>query len=535
MNGSFHETVKRYLIVFFLLLFLFGISCSEAGAVSRFKSDVREKRAPANLKFDEIWFYDQDRSKIIPDIDLDWITVVLRSYEGATRSDIKEQAKSIMGKHRELIDMFYDSNLAEDACFFKLKSGLKETDLTSLISRLNSEKDVDYTQPVLTMRGKTFAFFNVIHLKWKMVVDKEHKESLMKQIHATFDEKESICRVNVFEMPLFKAVNLLAEDINVAEAVPSMVELKPSIQARLTLGIQGGDMGDRIPFLLSITFSDIISVDPSSLANINLKPADIQKELFDLEFDPYDYVKAVSKNPIKITGWMKFYAPGEFEIPPVTIKYTCSTCSGEQVRTVETESQVFRVASIIPSKQAENKLIVPMNTVDPDYNLAGYHKKAVMNLVVSLSAFFLAALCLAWFVATVYRAKKQREGLRERKKEEILAETLRSFLQKETPPPHWVYVKELSTILREYLAEKYRALHDPHGGSGEVFFTVIQQNVPETLATSISTVLKEIDEVIALEMDTYPELEQFKERVRKIIDARRGEPAGENHIFNRIQ
>jgi site-specific DNA-adenine methylase len=98
-----------------------------------------------------------------------------------------------------------------------------------------------------------------------------------------------------------------------------------------------------------------------------------------------------------------------------------------------------------------------------------------------------------------------------------------------------VYVKELSTILREYLAEKYRALHDPHGGSGEVFFTVIQQNVPETLATSISTVLKEIDKVIALEMDTYPELEQFKERVREIIDARRGEPTGENHTFNRIQ
>ena len=106
----------------------------------------------------------------------------------------------------------------------------------------------------------------------------------------------------MLEIPFFKALNLLAEDISVLRVRPYLVELKPSLRVQLALAMNGGRIGDTVPFTFTIQFSDRVSIDPSSIANINLRPATIQKELFDCTFDPYDYTKAVSKSPIIITG-----------------------------------------------------------------------------------------------------------------------------------------------------------------------------------------------------------------------------------------
>ncbi|MDM8517659.1 hypothetical protein QUF76_15790 [Desulfobacterales bacterium HSG16] len=91
------------------------------------------------------------------------------------------------------------------------------------------------------------------------------------------------------------------------------------IMAKFSLSANGGNIGDKIPFLLQIDFVDTFRIDPSSISDINLKPDSIQKELFDIIFASYDPFEIVSKSPVIIKGWMKIYSPGEFVIPSIYI------------------------------------------------------------------------------------------------------------------------------------------------------------------------------------------------------------------------
>ncbi|MCX5905190.1 MAG: hypothetical protein NTV89_17360 [Proteobacteria bacterium] len=379
-----------------------GISAvhAPAAAVTRFSAGAPEKKAPAPLSFDDIWFYDGS-SKIIPDISMTWLTVVFDSryaraaneFEGTYDTFIQEKAKALIKSRSSLIDYFYDANLAEDACFFRLREGLKRDELKELINQLNQDEAVLYTHPAIILKDKTWAFFNIFDLEWKSSADKQRREALLKQAQAVYDGKENTCRVNVLEIPFFKALNLLAEDISVLRVRPYLVELKPSIRVQLALAMNGGRIGDTVPFTFTIQFSDRVSIDPSSIANINLRPATMQKELFDCAFDPYDYTKAVSKSSVIITGRIKFFAPGEFLIPAVTVSYSCPACSENTVRSVETRPILFKVASMVPAVKEDSRLLVPAAPVQPDYQTAELHRQAQLRLWQAAGGFTVGILC----------------------------------------------------------------------------------------------------------------------------------------------
>ena len=517
--------LKRYSATFLLALFLLCGSAPVSNAVSRFGARIGEKKIPATWRFDDIWFYDRSKSRIIPDIDREWVAVAFRTEfnsfevfeeEIIDESIILQKAKPIADKYNEIIDLFYDNNLAEDSCFFKLRQGLDQNDLKNLIENLNHEEAVGYAHPVIKLKGKRHAFFNAFEMKWKTNVDERLKKSLMNQAHSSLDQQENVYRVNVFEVHFLKAVDLLAEDINVLEAIPYLVELKPSIRVKLTLGIGGGNIGGKIPFSFQIHFSDHINIDPSSIANIELTPKDILRDLFEIEFDPYDYVDAVSKSPVNITGWMKFYAPGEFTIPPVEVKFTCPN---KQVRTIKTKSLHPKISSILPSTQEENKLMLPMDRLSLNYNIKSYHKKAETGFFASLASFLVALIFLSWLPVLVHARREERaRSEREAKKYDVLGERLKSLLRAKPSGPHWIYMRDAGYIFREFLALKYQLSQDPFGGSGKVFFESIKQKIPKELAPKIETLLEGIDNVVAIELDGYPDLDSFKAKLVELID-----------------
>ncbi|MCX5896646.1 MAG: hypothetical protein NTY29_00445, partial [Proteobacteria bacterium] len=201
-----HILINKILIT---LLVALGISAvhAPAAAVTRFSAGAPEKKAPAPFNFDDIWFYDGG-SKIIPDISMMWLTVVFDSryaraaneFEGTYDTFIQEKAKTLIKSRSSLIDYFYDANLAEDACFFRLRDGLKRDELKELIKQLNQDEAVLYTHPAIILKDKTWAFFNIFDLEWKSSADKQRREALLKQAQAVCDEKENTFRVNVLEI-----------------------------------------------------------------------------------------------------------------------------------------------------------------------------------------------------------------------------------------------------------------------------------------------------------------------------------------------
>ncbi|UFS70949.1 hypothetical protein LPW11_01895 [Geomonas sp. RF6] len=305
-------------------------------------------RSAAPFSFDSLWFY-RDGTRVVPEIGKRWVTVVFDSRYRSGAADfltsgeeegnvIQRRARGMVKSHKALSSYLYDPNLAEDACFFKLRDGVKLDQIGRLIGELKGERGVRYVHPTVIIDNKTFAFFDDLELEWKTGTPRAQRDSLLKAAHVAADdrdEKRKSYVVDLAAIPYFRAVNLLAEDVKVLKVAPRLVEIKPSISAKLSFLMGGANIGDSIPFTLTIAFSDRVSIDPSSIATLNLKPPELQKELFDCTFDPYDYAKAVGKSPIIITGRLKFYAPGEFTVPPVKISYTCQTCTKTASRSVK--------------------------------------------------------------------------------------------------------------------------------------------------------------------------------------------------------
>ena len=261
---------------------------------------VVEARAKgATPSFDSVWFY-RDGTRVVPEISKNWLTVVLDSTlvaaavtgDAATEVDaqaadsqIRNKARALLKANHRLADYFYDPNLAKDACFFKLRGAPKPAEVAALIGKLRQVKGVRYAHPALVISNKTYAYFNQFELEWKTGTEKNQREALLGAAHAVMDETDEKGKryvVNVKAIPFFKAVNLLAEDVRVLRVTPHLVEVKPSISARLSLLMNGGNIGDGVPFSLTINFSDRVTIDPSSISTLNLRPPDLQKELFDL-------------------------------------------------------------------------------------------------------------------------------------------------------------------------------------------------------------------------------------------------------------
>jgi hypothetical protein len=185
---------------------------------------------------------------------------------------------------------------------------------------------------------------------------------------------------------------------------------------------------------------------------------------------------------------------------------------------VETKPLLFKVSSIVPSKQVNKGLIVPTDHLEPDYKIHYYQQEAKTNLVWFLLSFFIALLCAAWFIRRIYQEKGEREKLLTAKREDVLAEKLKAFLMEGPSGPHTAYMGDVSKLLRAYLVAKYEISPYPSGGSGEVFFESIQDKLPPSLVPKVSTLFKRIDDMVALDLDTFPGIESLRSEVLEIID-----------------
>jgi hypothetical protein len=177
-----------------------------------------------------------------------------------------------------------------------------------------------------------------------------------------------------------------------------------------------------------------------------------------------------------------------------------------------------RVASLVPSGKADHTLLIPPDPVSPEYQEQSYHTKAQRTLLGSFVCYVLALLCIGWYALEAYKAKKRAQKGIQRRRDELLAERIRGLLGASQTGPDSVYVEETGTLFRQYLVEKYGVPTDPFGGTGEVYFESIKKRLPEHLADTIHFLLKEIDTVLALELDPYPGLERFKDDMMKVVE-----------------
>jgi len=520
--------LKKCCAIIVLIVAAQGIAASEALARG------------AAFSFDSVWFY-RDGTRVVPEISKRWITVVFnRGGESplggieppADNEDnfIQKKARAIVKANPAVTEYLYDPNLSDKACFLKLRKGIKLEEINRLISRLGDDGSVKYVHPALLLNNKTYAYFNVFDLEWKTGTPKSQREALLKATHVVADEGDQAgrrCMVDVKTIPFFRALNLLAEDVKVLRVTPHLVEIKPSIAAKLSLLMGGGNIGDAIPFTLTIAFSDRVTIDPSSISTLSLRPPEIQKELFDCTVDPYDYAKAATKSPIVITGKARFYAPGEYTIPPVKIGYSCPTCPNSTVRTIETEPVLFKVSSMIPTDKSENRLIVPTDPVRADFPMNSLNQSERYKWLV-IGSFAGAVLCLLLLAVVVVKAGADRRRVKKRRNPAELAERLRTVLHEEAAVPHCWYLRNVGSLLREYLVVLSDTDDRYVGGSGKQFMETVGPRLPEEHVASIAAIVAAIDNSVAREAEEQPDIGQLQQEILKVVEgtARNGARRG---------
>lgn len=498
--------------------------------------------APARavpFSFDSVWFY-RDGTRVVPEISTQWLTVVfdprysstvdeVTSITGSNDGFIRKKARAIIKSHSQLSDYFHDPNLAVDACFFKLRPGVKSGDIRILISRLQQDNTIRYVHPALVINNRTYAFFNQFELEWKTGIDPSRRTALLRAAYATVDEndeKEKRYLVDVASIPFFRAINLLAEDVRTLRVTPHLVEIKPTISAKLSLFMNGGTIGDSVPFSLTISFTDRVNIDPSSLSTLDLRPAELQKELFDCVFDPYDYTRAVTKSPVVITGRIRFYAPGEYTIPPVKIGYSCPTCSDRGVRSIESEPALFMVASIIPDARPEYRLIVPADPVAPVFQQGVAGGQARLYLWCAIICGLGLSACAVWVFFLIRAHGADPEQLEQRKKEAQLVELLGAQLHATPNVPQWRYLADVGVLLREYLVLHYGVEVKYQGGGGHRFMETLAGRIPVEFFAPLRDIFDAIDTCVALEAELCPDLEQLRSAIQNIVEPNAHNGAG---------
>jgi len=188
------------------------------------------------------------------------------------------------------------------------------------------------------------------------------------------------------------------------------------------------------------------------------------------------------------------------------------------VRSVESKAIPFKVSSLVPTAKEGNRLLVPANTIQPDFHFNTLRTQKKRFLTAALVALVLFFVCVGCFVVLAYRAKKESGKLIERTKDELLAEELRQILVSPPPIPHWKYLADAGTLVRKYIAARYHIPREHLGGSGNQFVNSISNHIPEKCTGLSRIILETVDNAVALELETFPELAKLQTDMATLID-----------------
>jgi hypothetical protein len=455
-----------------------------------------------------VWFYDRDMRRQTPEMEPDWVAVGLASEPTAGP---EQAALALDGVISGVSQVLYDPNLAEDAAFLQFSNAADQSVRNSAVRELAALPSIRFVHPAFRMDGDPVAALDRFRMEWKHGVPPETRQRLAEAAGAERISGD-LWRSDTARRPFFEAVNLLAEDIQVLFATPELVPIRPTIRGNLALEIPGGTIGDPIPFQLTIHFSEGLDLDPAGLARLELRPSAIPEALFGVRMETVDHVAAVAQSPVRIRGELRFFAPGDFQFPGLSLPYTCRSCPGEPVRRLEIAGPTVRIASLIPP-DAEVRLLLPPVPPALDLDPAPRQNAAHSHFLWAMGC-FLAGLTSLIFLWVLRRGRRNSsDGIPAAPEPSGISE-LRELLEREPKAPHWRYARELGNALRRLLRDRFAPEYPAEGGSGKRFFASIVDRIPPEDHARLLGILERVDRAVAREAELIDDLEDLREQIR---------------------
>ncbi|APG27479.1 hypothetical protein A7E78_06265 [Syntrophotalea acetylenivorans] len=466
---------------------------------------------------EDVWFYGENEQRIVPESSLEWLvvrllgtpgqvdalpTAVTDSFPTGTLESPSPSLESFNAGYGEYFSHFLrDPELGAAMTAYRLRRDMPREVFQTLMARLQQDPQVMYAHPAWKISDQLYAPLEGIEVTWKTSASNQQRNALLQAVGAVAADTGSVAnrqRVTIVpcQQSVWQAANLLAEDIHVAQARPLLMPLVPPVSVEFSLGMNGAMPGTPLPFTFKIRFTDKVKIDSSTIANLNLKPRGIFHNLFDIRYDVPLSAVDVNRSPICITGQMKIYATGDYNLPEIPVYFSDKGAPKTKIQVIKTAAVPVRIASIIPETQQNFDLLVGQPDPIPMMNTSAATRAKHRNVLLMLAGVFLIGLAGAT-LALLKRSRRQQAVQPENHalvhKQAAASEAILVVQQH----PGLREIATLGISLKNYLAELVGLDENRRGGSHTAFFRRIEEMLPSASRASAAEVLSIIDHVLA--------------------------------------
>jgi hypothetical protein len=293
------------------------------------------------------------------------------------------------------------------------------------------------------------------------------------------------CRASAWE-----TANLLHEDLHVVSATPVLTKIEPPVRATFTVGMNGTTIGAPVPFSLEIRFSKRMRIEPSTIANLDLCPQELSKNLFKAEYDrPLSSVD-VTISPIRIEGHLYLYGTGEFVLPEVPVYYKQAGNEEAEPAMTRTPEIPMRVASVIPASPGRYQLKVAEVRELPETRVEDLNSRKFFALAVTAIGAALLVLCLVGLRRMVTPGGITLPVERAPDVAEQYASTLRGVLSVTGGTLDSAEMAAFGYACRAYLGAKCGVPAESMGGGAGVFYATLQEHLPMEMRSRVCELLE---------------------------------------------
>lgn len=466
---------------------------------------------------ENVWYYGKKGQHIVPAIDLEWL--VVRLTEGG-QPDTDTTYGAAEGGDPEMADLqtpsfdtfntrygeyfshfIHDPAVAPAMAAYRVRRDMPEEVFRTLMTRLQQDRQVKYVHPAWKIADRLYVPLEKIEIVWKTASDIRQRRALLEAVGATVSDEADVSNpqqvaIDPCRQSVWQSANLLAEDILVEQARPLLMVLEPPVGVRFKLGMNGATPGTPIPFTFEIRFSERVKIESSTIANLNIKPAGIFHNLYDIRYDAPLSSIDMNRSPIRITGHIKIYATGEYSLPGIPVYYTDSRAPKSRVQLVKTAGEPVRIAAMIPAIADGFELQVA------DFDRLAVRapgtapSSAGPSVVWILAGFSLIGLSAAasWLLKKKYRQPETQPENHTLKHHRARVDAAIAAMQRHRG---MVELADLGVSLKAYLAEFTGLDEDRRGGSHASFLARIGSALPDAHRATTAELLSLIEHLLA--------------------------------------
>jgi hypothetical protein len=449
------------------------------------------------MAHDHPWYLDAKGRQIVPEVTQDWL--IIRFHEsGAASQRMTDFYNRYPKAFDDLVEM---PEAGESTAAYRLRQGLPYGLFDALLQRWRNDSQVHSIQPAWQIEQNLYAPLDKIELQWKTATDRQTRQRLLVNAETlpgivAKGPHTEVVTVDPCRRLAWQTAALLGENLYVARAVPLKSPLVPPVAIRFLLDRPGAMAGMPMPFSLEIRFGEGIKIDAATIANLDLNPRGIFHNLYEISFDQPLSAIDLSRSPIRISGSLRIYASGDYQLPALPVYYTDRRTGDARPMTIRTAYVPIRIASMIPEGSEGYRLQVAAPVTIPavsDLQQSGHLQRAVTLSATGLLLLTLGTI--AWIRTSSHRAYKTKnmDQVRLEERQAALANMLKSdpLILK---PADWT---ELGGALQAFLADYAGLSTATSGGSHGSFLPRLKNTLSDQEKRQAETVLRGIEHLLA--------------------------------------